>query len=581
MFNFFFFIFTFQKINSFLIISLKIIKADDCIRRIELEDGTILFRYDNDEVCNMEKKRAQGYTEPSFDQIPYELGQKLKIVNGDLGVTNGYCGLDIDISVNGIYLNDKINEFWSCNNCGDTTNLNNGIYMLNCYPNAMTRTGFTDFNFYFKINSLHELNFETSEYFYFLNNTNYFFISPDNFNNPINLIDLYSIDNLYAKNKEEIIRPFYNFTYYKIFVDQYSNHKGKFIGSNDSNIDIELNEQSYSRIFEDKNLRYILSQEEIANNGVHLKLKIGIYNNNESLISAKQDYNFFICLSGYKFCDLETSMKCLNEGYYLDNNNRYYSCYETCQNCDSHHKPSGADYFKNYCNECKHQYPYFVNITEFKDNKTINYKSCYRKCPLHAPQKKFDGNYECVEYCPKFKTNEGKCIDSCDYKNYKYLLKNESICYNYIPQNFFIFIENYSEFYSYANKTIITLGDRCPNDTYDSSFSNFCINSEEDIFHFVENPNKLITYNNPLIKKLNTKEMIIRTYSSDKKLENIDNNKDKFIQIDISNCERKIKARYEIDNDESIIFFDVFNLETNKYIYKVFNNKGEELNHNI
>ena len=86
MFNFFFFIFTFQKITSFLIISLNIIKADDCIRRIELEDGTILFRYDNDEVCDMEKKRAHGYTEPSFDQIPYELGQKLKIVNGDLGV---------------------------------------------------------------------------------------------------------------------------------------------------------------------------------------------------------------------------------------------------------------------------------------------------------------------------------------------------------------------------------------------------------------------------------------------------------------------------------------------------------------
>ena len=86
LFNFFFFIFTFQKITSFLIISLNIIKADDCIRRIELEDGTILFRYDNDEVCDMEKKRAQGYTEPSFDQIPYELGQKLKIVNGDLGV---------------------------------------------------------------------------------------------------------------------------------------------------------------------------------------------------------------------------------------------------------------------------------------------------------------------------------------------------------------------------------------------------------------------------------------------------------------------------------------------------------------
>ena len=59
--------------------------------------------------------------------------------------------------------------------------------------------------------------------------------------------------------------------------------------------------------------------------------------------------------------------------------------------------------------------------------------------------------------------------------------------------------------------------------------------------------------------------MIIRAYSSDKKLEYIDNNKNKLIEIDISNCENKIRMSYDFNNEKLLIFHDVFNLETSKY----------------
>ena len=85
--------------------------------------------------------------------------------------------------------------------------------------------------------------------------------------------------------------------------------------------------------------------------------------------------------------------------------------------------------------------------------------------------------------------------------------------------------------YNNTDKPIIKIGENCPNDSYVSSFNNYCINLEEDIFHFVTNPNELLTYNNPLIKRLDTKKMIIRAYSSDKQLDNIDNNKDKLLYI--------------------------------------------------
>ena len=134
------------------------------------------------------------------------------------------------------------------------------------------------------------------------------------------------------------------------------------------------------------------------------------------------------------------------------------------------------------------------------------------------------------------------------------------ICYSYIPENFFIYIDNYIEFYPNSDKPIIKLGEECPNDSYDSSYNNYCINLEEDIFHFVKNPNELITEKNPFIKKLETKEMIIRAYSTDKQLDNIDNNKDKLIQIDISNCENKIRMKYQFSNEKLIIFHDVLNI---------------------
>ena len=92
------------------------------------------------------------------------------------------------------------------------------------------------------------------------------------------------------------------------------------------------------------------------------------------------------------------------------------------------------------------------------------------------------------------------------------------------------------------------------------------------------NPKELIIYNEPLVKKLETKNMVIRTYKSYNKLDDIDNNKNKYIQIDISLCEKKLKEYYtNINNDKPLIFFDVFNIDTEKYYYRIFTNEGKEL----
>ena len=181
---------------------------------------------------------------------------------------------------------------------------------------------------------------------------------------------------------------------------------------------------------------------------------------------------------------------------------------------------------------------------------------------------------------PRYNTSDNRCVDSCDYENFKYLLKDENgrICYNYIPENYFIYIGNYNEKYPNTDEPIIKLGKECPNESYDSSFNNrFCINSEEDIFHFIKIPNDLITYNIPLVKKLWSKNMVIRAFNSGQKMKYIDNDYDKLIQIDVSPCEKKLKEMNEISDEESLIIQDVFNYENEEYFFRVFTKEGREL----
>ena len=85
---------------------------------------------------------------------------------------------------------------------------------------------------------MHILSIKVDIYIFTLNDTNYFFISPSNLNETIDLIDLHSLDILYAKNKDGIIPPFYNYIYYKLFFYKYSFYRGTFYGSDESNNDL-------------------------------------------------------------------------------------------------------------------------------------------------------------------------------------------------------------------------------------------------------------------------------------------------------------------------------------------------------
>ena len=71
--------------------------------------------------------------------------------------------------------------------------------------------------------------------------------------------------------------------------------------------------------------------------------------------------------------------------------------------------------------------------------------------------------------------------------------------------------------------------------------------------------------------------MVIRAFNSGQKMEYIDNDYDKLIQIDVSPCEKKLKEMNEISDEESLIIQDVFNYENKEYFFRVFTKEGREL----
>ena len=306
-------------------------------------------------------------------------------------------------------------------------------------------------------------------------------ISIPNLEDEIDLINFNTTETFYVTNNKTL-ETSYEERNFKIYFDDLFLFSGKFIGLDESKNDIELLDESSFQVSSNKGLRYKLSESEKSKKGVRLKIKIGT-----NSISPK-DFIFFICLNGYKICDADQKMKCLNEGFYYDSiNDKYYSCYETCGSCESFKKPDDSNYNKHYCDTCKSNYPYYINMVEQDENENdINYLNCYEKCPSHAPYLKYSNLKECSSSCPNFSTNENKCIDYCDSKKYKYLLESEKICYNYIPDNYFIYIDNYDEKYYDDDNPIIKLINECPkNYSNDTSFTNICINSVENIFHLI------------------------------------------------------------------------------------------------
>ena len=72
-----------------------------------------------------------------------------------------------------------------------------------------------------------------------------------------------------------------------------------------NDISNELNVDNFYNIAQKKGLRYEMTESEKFKNGTHLKLNIRIFDHHYIFLTDKE-FNFFICLEGYKICDINS-----------------------------------------------------------------------------------------------------------------------------------------------------------------------------------------------------------------------------------------------------------------------------------
>ena len=586
----FLFSYLFLRANSSLYVSMYLLDTNACLTQISNKQNDIYFKSEtSSETCNSNESNCPFLL---FSHISYEIGEKIYVDFHYEGEDVGYFRMTVLLS--GYVIKTEDQKYWTCTNCGGE-NLNyiyNSIYHRFDFNNytSYTETKTTDFHFYFEIPLTDKDEFINS------NNNNYYILSEDNnfiktidtLENETELINFNTLDYLKVNDDiKEIPELFYKELGFKIYFDKYTTRGMEFIGLDaSSNDDVVLGNNQTFMVTESKGLRYKFSDEEKENKGTYLKFSIeGITSpldpNFSKSITKKEDFTFFICLDGYQLCDMGPSMKCLNEGYYQDpESGNYYSCFETCGNCDTYQKPKNANYNHHYCDECNSNNPYYLKIEDFGQN----YKNCFEKCPGKKDDF-YQESKDCSSECQNLKTNDNICVDNCNFDNYKYLYVEEKMCYNYIPKDYKIYVDNYEDRYmDNQNYAIIKMSKECPydyDDPYDSSFNNICIKTSQDAFYLI-NPLDLINYNNPKILWLKGKTLLLRAYTTDIQIDKvIENSGGQYSIIDISKCEKILKDNYYINSDEALLIYDINDLTNNNYEYKVYSLEGNELDINI
>ena len=121
------------------------------------------------------------------------------------------------------------------------------------------------------------------------------------------------------------------------------------------------------------------------------------------------------------------------EGYYLDGENIYQKCYESCKFCNGE-----GDINNHNCISCKSNY---------KNLEEIGYENnCYPECEYFY-YINFSTNYYCTEEnsCPtnynKIINEKKKCIDECKNDD-TYIYEYNNICYSTCPSNTYLKNDN-------------------------------------------------------------------------------------------------------------------------------------------
>ena len=241
----------------------------------------------------------------------------------------------------------------------------------------------------------------------------------------------------------------------------------------------------------------------------------------------------------------------LPENYFLDSNNIYKECYNTCKKCS---QPG---------NEVNHNCDICINNYKFINDPLVPQKNCYINCNSYYYFDD-DGQYTCSSFnsCPtqysKLIESQNKCIDDCKNDDkLKYDYNNK--CIEECPEGLKIVVEE-KKCVESCNENQLEIDNLCYNE-----FSNKNNNIQNIHISNISNVDSIL--NSAILPKYSPAEGNTLTFETDesvtqvtssktelellKNLSNIDLN---ITIIDLGDCESILRKAYNINENDSLIF---------------------------
>ena len=283
-----------------------------------------------------------------------------------------------------------------------------------------------------------------------------------------------------------------------------------------------------------------------------------------------------------------TFIKCYQNitGYYLDNDQYFKKCYQSCELCEIEGNISNHN-----CIKCNSEYSYELNIS--------SYLNCYKKCEFNFFYDENNQNNltsscspdnNCSKYFYQIFSEKEQCVNDCT-KFPNYPLESLNTCYNLYP----LYISDNNGNKEYYCKI------KCPtglenNISYDILCSESCslLQINNTIYKFnnknIDEQEKMVAnIRGEIIKGINTSELDngedIIIYGEDANVtitKNRLNPKYGISRIDLGECETKLKNDYNISQNESLYMLkmdvkqDGYNIPKIEYeVYYPINNDSK------
>ena len=405
----------------------------------------------------------------------------------------------------------------------------------------------------FDINILSNNNIIINESFITFIITNYH-IQETTLNNIINLGNCENIlkNNYNIENNEDLI----------IFIIDIDNKEEQI-----NKLVYEVYSKTEQNILQKLDLN--LCKDVIVNNNNILNNNIIIQCSTYSIDSII-DNSCITCREPYypKYEDIlenKTFIKCYHniDGYYLYKDNYFKKCYESCALCEKE-----GNINNHNCIKCKKEYVYELNIS--------SYLNCYKKCDFNYYYDEKNDKYyctpdnNCVNYFDKIIPEENKCVYDCKQESL-FPFEFQKRCYNSCPINISEISKeknNYCEIKCPKDSPyeIIATQQCVKNCTFSQIANKLCkLNFKSDNKNeeneaqeqLVENVKEEIT-NNIDVSEIEKEDITIEEKDITITIAKNDNQKNEISRktnttsIDLGECEKRIKNKYNISDNASL-----------------------------